>query len=118
MHAAIGARPVAGFRSSDGLDSKSQRSLFAEAIERALLGADEQAAAADGGRARHFGVELDLLQLRAFFQIDDIEILVLGANKNSISDHHRRAFDLALRGERPDQLARFPVPSIDALIAA
>ena len=71
-------------------------SLLPEAVERPLLGADQDAVRPDRDRPAHRRVEFDLLQQLPGLQVEDVEVAVVrqAADVHPLADDHRRGVHL------------------------
>src|SRR5262245_25056364 len=90
-------------------------SLLAQAVERALVGADEDAVRTDSDRTRHGSVEIQLLDLLAALQVEDVELAVVreAPDVHAVADDGRRTVHLPCRLEAPLLLTRGGVEGVD-----
>src|SRR5262245_63774462 len=93
----------------------SDQHLLAERVDDAVLRADDNATAGDGGGSRDPGTGVEIRQLLAGLEVEDVELAVTRADVDAAGGDDGRRVDARARRERPDRLAGVHVERVHEL---
>src|ERR1044071_9450187 len=89
-----------------------------EAVDAAVLRADDDAARGDGGRGRDGRAEVELLHGLAREEVERVKPPVVRADEDTACGERGRGVNARLRGELPDYRAVARINAVDDLVAA